>query len=134
MVDENILQTYYTCGIFFTFLVLNVWWFWGFFQLNMASILYLGFAVVVALASGVDAQSPRRCSSVSLIIQDNNPFLLPLPLYLFLTSFLGFFFKVSQRYLSSRIQLCKRILWRYETTLKHTIKSYQYYSMTFFWK
>eukprot|EP00105_Crassostrea_gigas_P036569 XP_019920717.1 PREDICTED: scavenger receptor class F member 1 isoform X3 [Crassostrea gigas] len=29
----------------------------------MASILYLGFAVVVALASGVDAQSPRRCSS-----------------------------------------------------------------------
>lgn len=105
----------------------------GFFQLNMASILYLGFAVVVALASGVDAQSPRRCSSVSLIIQDNNPFLLPLPLYLFLTSFLVFF-KVSQRYLSSRIQLCKRILWRYETTLKHTIKSYQYYSMTFFWK
>lgn len=103
----------------------------GFFQLNMASILYLGFAVVVALASGVDAQSPRRCSSVSLIIQDNNPFLLPLPLYLFLTSFLVFF-KVSQRYLSSRIQLCKRILWRYETTLKHTIKSYQYYSMTFF--
>lgn len=62
-----------------------------FFQLNMASILYLGFAVVVALASGVDAQSSRRCSSVSLIIQDNNPFLLPLPLYLFLTSFLGFF-------------------------------------------
>lgn len=133
MVDENILQTYYTCGIFFRFLVLNVWWFWVFFQLNMASILYLGFAVVVALASGVDAQSPRRCSSVSLIIQDNNPFLLPLPLYLFLTSFLVFF-KVSQRYLSSRIQLCKRILWRYETTLKHTIKSYQYYSMTFFWK
>lgn len=129
--DENILQTYYTCGIFFTFLVLNVWWFWVFFQLNMASILYLGFAVVVALASGVDAQSSRRCSSVSLIIQDNNPFLLPLPLYLFLTSFLVFF-KVSQRYLSSRIQLCKRILWRYETTLKHTIKSYQYYSMTFF--
>lgn len=93
MVDENILQTYYTCGIFFTFLVLNVWWFWVFFQLNMASILYLGFAVVVALASGVGAQSSRRCSSVSLIIQDNNPFLLPLPLYLFLTSFLGFFLK-----------------------------------------
>lgn len=93
MVDENILQTFYTCGIFFTFLVLNVWWFWVFFQLNMASILYLGFAVVVALASGVDAQSSRRCSSVSLIIQDNNPFLLPLPLYLFLTSFLVFFLK-----------------------------------------
>lgn len=33
------------------------------YKLNMASILYLGFAVVVALASGVDAQSPRRCSS-----------------------------------------------------------------------
>lgn len=63
----------------------------GFFQLNMASILYLGFAVVVALASGVDAQSPRRCSSVSLIIQDNNPFLLPLPLYLFVTSCLVLF-------------------------------------------
>lgn len=89
--DENILQKFYTCGIFFTFLVLNVLWFWDLFQLNMASILYLGFAVVVALASGVDAQSPRRCSSVSLIIQDNNPFLLLLPLYLFLTSCLVLF-------------------------------------------
>lgn len=53
---------------------------------------------------------------------------------LFVSDFLFGFILVSQRYLSSRIQLCKRILWRYETTLKHTIKSYQYYSMTFFWK
>lgn len=91
--DENILQTYYIYMRYFLYIlsleclmVLR-----GFFQLNMASILYLGFAVVVALASGVDAQSPRRCSSVSLIIQDNNPFLLLLPLYLFLTSCLVLF-------------------------------------------
>lgn len=62
-----------------------------FFQLNMASILCLGFAVVVALASGVDAQSSRRCTSVSTTVQNNNPLLLPLPLYLFLTSCLVLF-------------------------------------------
>lgn len=62
-----------------------------FFQLNMASILCLGFAVVVALAFGVDAQSSRRCSSVSTTVQDNNSLLLPLPLYLFLTSCLVLF-------------------------------------------